>query len=251
MNAAMGVTGVALFFAAICGAQAPAFEVASVKPARLDVTARSLSQNPGARLTTSNATLKMLIMLAYQVMPDQIAGGPNWLESDGFDIDAKGADPKVTQAEFRHMIQSLLADRFQLKVHRSTKELPIYVLVLAKNGPKFVAAKDDDPEVSMRIEGPGQMTGVKATMSMFASTLSRPLQRKVIDGAGLKGAYNFKLQFVPDQNPSKPGGDGVIPTNDGPSIFTALQEQLGLNLKAGKGPVEVLAIDHAEKPTPN
>jgi uncharacterized protein (TIGR03435 family) len=69
------------------------------------------------------------------------------LESDGFDIDAKGADPKVTQAEFRHMIRSLLADRFQLKVHRSTKELPIYVLVLAKNGPKFVAAKDDDSEV--------------------------------------------------------------------------------------------------------
>ena len=251
MNVATGMTGVALFFAAACGAQAPAFEVASVKPARPDATARSLTQNPGARLTTSNATVKMLIMLAYQVMPDQILGGPKWLESDGFDIDAKGADPGVTQAQFRHMIQSLLADRFQLKVHRSTKELPVYALVLAKNGPKLAEAKDDDPEVSMRIEGPGQMTGVKATMSMFASALSRPLQRQVIDETGLKGAYNFKLQFVPDRNPSKPGEDGVIPTGDGPSIFTALQEQLGLNLKTSKGPVEVLVIDHAEKPTPN
>ena len=144
-----------------------------------------------------------------------------------------------------------MADRFQLKVHRSTKEISIYALVLAKNGPKLTEAKDDDPEVSMRIEGPGQMTGVKATMSMFASTLSRPLQRHVIDETGIKGAYNFKLQFVPDQNPSKPGEDGVIPTDDGPSIFTALQEQLGLNLKATKGPVEVLVIDHAEKPAPN
>ena len=173
------------------------------------------------------------------------------MESDGFDIDAKAAEPKATQAQFRQMIQSLLADRFQLKVHRSTKELSIYALVLAKNGPKLVEAKNDDPEVSMRIEGPGQMTGVKATMAMLATTLSRPLQRKVVDETGLKGDYNFKLQFVPEQNTSKPGDDGAIPPNDGPSIFTALQEQLGLNLKATKGSVDVLVIDHAEKPIPN
>jgi uncharacterized protein (TIGR03435 family) len=203
--------GVALFFAAICSAQAPAFEVASVKPARPGITERSLTHNPGARLTASNATVKMLIMLAYQVMPGQISGGPNWLESDGFDIDAKGADPKATQAQFRQMIQSLLADRFHLKVHRATKELSVYALVPAKNGTKLVDAKDDGPEVSMRIEGPGQMTAVKATMSMFASTLSRPLQRKVIDETGLKGAYSFTLRFVPEQSPSSPGGDSASP----------------------------------------
>jgi len=247
MNA---ITVVALFFIPVCGAQEQAFEVASVKPSRPEVMERSLSRQPGARLTASNATVKMLIMLAYQVMPDQISGGPNWFESDGFDIDAKGTDPNASQGQFRKMVQSLLADRFQLKVHRSTRELSIYALMPAKNGPKLVEAKDDDAEVSMRIEGPGEMTGVKATMSMFASTLSRPLRRKVIDATGLKGNYTFRLQFVPDQNPLKPGAEGA-PANEGPSIFTALQEQLGLTLKATKGPVDVLVIDHGEKPVPN
>ena len=106
MDAVTVITAAALFFVPICGAQEQVFEVASVKPAQPDVTARSLTHNPGARLTTSNATVKMLVMLAYQVMPDQISGGPNWLESDGFDIDAKGADPKATQAQFRQMIQA-------------------------------------------------------------------------------------------------------------------------------------------------
>jgi uncharacterized protein (TIGR03435 family) len=227
------------------------FEVASVKPAQSGDTERSLTHNPGARLTTSNATVRMLIMLAYQVMPDQISGGPNWVESDGFDIDARGKGPKATPAQFRQMIQSLLADRFQLKVHRVTKELPIYALVLAKNGTKLVEAKDQDSEVSMRTDAPGHMTGVKATMPMFASALSRPLQRRVIDETGLRGAYTFKLQFVPDQKPPKPGEDASSPGSDGPSIFAALQEQLGLNLKVTKGPVEILVIDHAEKPTAN
>jgi uncharacterized protein (TIGR03435 family) len=231
-------------------ATSPVFEVASVKPARSGEE-RSLTQNPGARLTTSNATVRMLIMLAYQVMPDQISGGPNWLESDGFDIDAKGKNPKATQALFRQMIQSLLADRFQLRVHRETKELPVYALVLAKNGTKLVEAKDDDSEVSMRIEGPGQLTGVKATMPMFATALSKALKRRVVDESGLKGAYNFKLQFVPDQKPPRLGEDGSPPIGDGPSIFAALQEQLGLNLRASKGPIEILVIDHAERPTAN
>ncbi len=251
MNRAVGITAAAQFLVSLCGAQEQVFEVASVKPARPDATARSLTHNPGARLTTSNATVKMLIMLAYQVMPDQISGGPGWLESDGFDIDAKAANPKATPQQFRQMIQNLLADRFQLKVHRGKKDLPIYALVLAKNGPKLTEAKDDDPAVSMRIEGPGRMTGVKATMPMLASALSRPLQHRVIDETGLKGVYSFKLQFVPDPNPAKPGADDGIPANDGPSLFAALPEQLGLNLKATKGPVEVLVIDHAGKPVPN
>jgi uncharacterized protein (TIGR03435 family) len=149
------------------------------------------------------------------------------------------------------MIQSLLANRFQLRVHRETKELPVYALALAKNGTKLVEAKDDDSEVSMRIEGPGQMTGIKATMPMFATALSKALKRRVVDESGLKGAYNFKLRFVPDQKPPRLGEDGSSPTGDGPSIFAALQEQLGLNLRASKGPVEILVIDHAERPTAN
>jgi bla regulator protein blaR1 len=250
MNTVTGITA-AVLFASIGDAQGLAFGVASVKPARPDATVRSLTHSPGARLTTSNATVKMLIMLGYQLMPDQISGGPGWLESDGFDIDARGADANATQAQFRQMIQRLLSDRFQLKVHRSTKELPIYALVLAKSGPKLTEAKDDGPEVSMRTEARGQMTGVKATMSMFASALSRPLQRKVVDETGLKGAYTFKFQFAPDPKPSQPGAEDGTSDNDGPSIFTALHEQLGLSLKVTKGPVDVLMIDHVEKQIPN
>jgi uncharacterized protein (TIGR03435 family) len=185
-------------------------------------------------------------------MPFQVSGGPDWVGSDGFDIEAKGANPKATQEQFRQMIQTLLADRFQLKFHFAAKEMPVYALVAAGDRPKLAEAKDDSPEVSMR-NGRGVMTGVKATMPMFALALSRPLQRKVIDETGLKGAYNFTLQFVPDENQTRPGDDGAAPSTsiDGPSLFTALREQLGLSLKPSKGPVEVLVIDRAEKPTPN
>jgi uncharacterized protein (TIGR03435 family) len=239
----------ALFlFAATAFAQT--FDVASVKPSPSGSAGRSLTEHPGARLTTSGATVKMLIFLAYQLMPDQVSGGPAWVESDSFDIDARAADPKVTRAEFRQMVQNLLADRFQLKVHRATKELPVYALVVARNGPKLVDAKNDDGDAGMRIEGPGRMTGVKATMPMFANTLSKPLRRHVVDETGLKGAYSFHLDFVPDQKPVMPG-DTPPPDRDGPSIFTALQEQLGLSLKATKGPVDVLVIDRAEKPSAN
>jgi bla regulator protein blaR1 len=251
-----GPVAIGLFSAPVMRAQPKpkgrlTFEVASVKPAPPDADERSLSHNPGARLSTSNATLKQLVLLAYQLMPYQVSGGPDWVGSDGFDIEAKAANPKATPEQFRQMVQTLLADRFQLKVHFATKEMPIYALVLAGNGSKLVEAKDDTTEVTMR-NGRGEMTGVKATMAMFAASLTRPLRRRVVDETGLKGAYTFKLQFVPDENPVRPGQDGAAPsTTDGPSLFTALREQLGLTLKATKGPVEVLVIDHAEKPTPN
>jgi len=225
------------------------FEVASVKLAPPGATERSLSHSPGARLITSNATLKQLVFLAYQVMPFQVTGGPDWVESAGFDIEAKAANPKASQEQFRQMIQTLLADRFQLKFHFASKEVPVYALVVARNGSKLVEAKDDSADVSMR-NGRGEMTGVN-TMAMFASALSRPLQRKVVDETGLTGAYTFKLQFVPDEKPARPSDDGAAPSLDGASLFTALREQLGLTLKPAKGPVEVLVIDHADKPSVN
>ncbi len=99
--------------------------------------------------------------------------------------------------------------------------------------------------------GRGEMSGVKATIPMLASALTRPLQRKVVDETGLKGAYTFTLRFVPDENLARPNEDGAASSLDGSSLFTALREQLGLTLKSTKGPVEVLVIDHADKPTPN
>jgi len=217
-------------------AQAPVFDAASIKPTRSENGARSLTHNPGGRLNASNATLKMLILLAYQVMPYQLSGGPGWLDSDGFDIDAKSA-PGATPAQFRQMVQALLADRFQLRVHQETKELPIYLLVVGKHGSKL-AHSQDTAEASMGIQGAGRMTGVNATMPMFAGALTKALRQKVADGTGLTGAYSFQLEYAPQDDGS-------------PSIFTALEEQLGLGLKPSRGPVEILVIDRAARPSAN
>jgi len=231
-------------------AQTAAFDVVSIKPALPDAGERSLSELPGPRLTTNNATLRMLVMFAYKTMPDQISGGPSWVESDGFDVDAKASNPKATPAQLRQMVQAMLADRFQLQVHRATRELPIYALVQAKGGMKLAVSHDETGNIGVRIEGPGRVTGVRGTMAMLAGALSKPLQRQVVDQTGLAGAYTFKLQFTPDKA-RKPNADGDPPPADGPSIFTALEEQLGLALKSTKGPVESIVIDRAVKPAAN
>lgn len=238
-----------LFVSTVASGQ-PTFEITSVKPARPDATERSLSRRPGARLAASNASLRMLILLAYQVMPFQLVGGPSWMASDGFDIEAKAADPNASPEQFRELIRTMLADRFHLKVHSETKELRVYELVVAKNGTSLVEDKADRPEVSMR-NGRGEMTGVKATMSMFAGALTRLVQRKVVDATGLKGSYSFQLRFQPEETPQF-RDDGLAPTDiDSPSLFTALQEQLGLTLRSSRGPVEVLVVDGAQRPSEN
>jgi bla regulator protein blaR1 len=225
------------------------FEVASIKPAQPDATERGIRHKPGGGLSTSNATVKQLVYLAYQLMPLQVAGGPDWVGSNGFDIEAKPAGSKADASQFRQMIKALLADRFQLKFHMETKQLPIYELVIGKRGAKLTEDKSDSPEVGMR-NLRGDLRGAKASMPMLADSLTRVLQRKVVDQTGLKGAYSFTLKFLPDQVRSRPDDSGA-PDNDDASIFTALQEQLGLTVKASKGPVEVLVIDHAEKPSGN
>jgi uncharacterized protein (TIGR03435 family) len=236
------------FSMAQSGASTPGFEVASVKSAPPGATERSVSNKPGPRLVTSNATVRQLIYLAYQVMPFQVFGGPDWVDSSGFDIDAKAADPRTTQAEFREMMQGLLADRFHLHLHRETRSLPVYALVVSKGGSKLAPAGSDDPDVGVRVEGPGKMTGVRATMTMFATALSRPLRSQVIDRTGLQGSYSFTLRFAPDQVSAQ---SNDVALADGPSIFAAIQEQLGLRLETAKGPVEVLVIDAIQKPSEN
>ncbi|HEV1287837.1 MAG TPA: TIGR03435 family protein [Bryobacteraceae bacterium] len=224
-----------------------AFEVASIKPAPPDGTERGVTQKPGGRLSTSNATVRQLVYLAYQVMPVQVSGGPDWVGSAGFDIEAKPAGSSPDRKQFRQMIQTLLADRFQLKFHMETKQLPIYELVVVKRGAKLTEDKSESLEVGMR-NLRGELQGDKATMPMLAGSLTRVLQRQVVDQTGLKGAYSFRLRFLPDQVRRD---DREAPDSDGASIFTALQEQLGLSLKASRGPVEVLVIDSAEKPSAN
>ena len=182
----------------LCHAQALSFEVVSVKLSPPGAEGRSVSQKPGDRLTTSNATVRMLLMLAYQMMPDQIYGGPNWLETDGFDIEAKTTGPSGSPAQFRERIQSLLAERFHITVHQETRELSVYQLVVAKSGFKAGGPAGDRTDIGVRVEGPGQITAVKGTMPMLAGALSRPLKARVVDATGLTGAYNFKLEFAPE-----------------------------------------------------
>jgi uncharacterized protein (TIGR03435 family) len=252
-----------------------AFEVASIKPS--DPTARGtrVSVTPGGRFTTMNATLKSLIREAYDVRESLISGGPSWVGTQGYDIEAKGAELGVTEDALRKMteeqrkpytdqlrlrLRTLLTDRFQLRVHWETKELPLYELVIAKNGPKFPAAKTDNPNLGLSVRGEaGQatITGNRMPLSVLARTLADSVGRPVLDKTGLTGEFDFKMTYAPDPmqqlaGPKDGGADRPAPAaSDGPSLFTALQEQLGLRLEAQRGPVEVLVIDSAEHASAN
>ena len=189
----------------------------------------------------------------YQMSPE----GPGWIRSDRYDIVAKvDGEGRPTMDQVRQMLQKLLADRFQLKLHRETKELPVYALVIGKKGPTLMESAAD-AKSSMRF-GAGQFTGSKVSMTQLALFLSNALARPVLDGTGLMGTYDFKLQWTPDagQLPGLggfgPGPDAPPPSDpNGPSIFTAVQEQLGLKLESQKGPIEILVLDHAAKPSEN
>jgi uncharacterized protein (TIGR03435 family) len=287
------------------------FEVASVKPAapimggmiRVRMAGGPGSPDPG-QINYSNVTLKNVLMSAYNVKGYQISG-PSWLESERFDIVAKV--PKgATKEEFRVMLQNLMAERFKLKLHRESKELPIYALVVGKNGVKMKETPKDDPaadvakgpqtpppgafgegEPRLRMGkdgmpqmppgGPGRggmmMMGNGGKMRMQASKqkvtqivemLGNQLGRPVVDQTGLTADYDFTLEYAPDDTmrgpagmmpPPPDGGGGGAPApsdSTGPSLMSALQEQLGLKLEPKKGPIDLLVIDSLEKvPTEN
>jgi bla regulator protein BlaR1 len=230
-----------------------AFEVASIKPTAETGRGMSLNRSPGGRFTTANASLERLIEYAYDVQAHQISGGPNWLESEGFDIVAKTESENPPTEELRLMVQKLLEDRFKLALHRETKELSVYTLVVGKGGPKLQRSDKDGTRISAG--GMGRTDFQKVSMAMLAKTLSQRLGRTVINGTGLKGDFDFALEWAPGEGEprKKTNGVEVPPLTDtsGPSIFTALQEQLGLKLESTKGPVEILVIDRAERPSGN
>lgn len=257
------------------------YEVASIKPNNSGTNMVRLMFSPDG-LSATNGTLQMFINAAYKIDDNQISGGPSWLKSDHYDIEAKmdsataDALHKLSEDQARlerqRMLQGLLADRFKLTIHRETRELPIYALVIAKNGPKFQEAKPGDTYPN-GIKGPdgrtaagmifmngrGSVTGQGIPISDLVRFLSRQLGRKVEDKTGLTGKYDLTLQWTPDENQGamfkgpEPQGSASPPPPDssGPSIFTALEEKLGLKLESQKGPVEILIIDHAEKPSEN
>lgn len=215
----------------------PAFEVVSIKPAPAGVRNMGIGRGPGGGMNAYNVPLKFLVTYAYDVRDFQISGGQGWFDSERYDVSAKPESP-ASQEQLKLMLQSLLADRFKLVLHRETKQLPVYELIVAKGGPKLKeSAEGTSP--SLLTDGKS-ITAAKVTMPMFIRLLSQFLGRSVLDKTGLPGNYDFKLQWTPDE------AEG-----DGPSIFTATQEQLGLKLESSKGPVEVLVIDRAEKPSEN
>ena len=250
---AVGILHVPLSRAQSHPTVSPAFEVASVKRSNTASTRTGVGTDPG-RLTITNASLRLCIAWAYGVKDYQISG-PAWLDSENFDIVAKAGRP-VLEDRLRPMLQTLLAERFKLALHRDTRELPVYALAIGKDGPKFHEVK---PGGNTRTRGGrGHLAGQRISMSQFADLLTQAapheIDRPVIDRTGLKGTFDITLEWTPgNPRPSTASETGgVIESAPGPDIFRALQQQLGLRLEAKKASVEILVIDRAEKlPTEN
>jgi uncharacterized protein (TIGR03435 family) len=227
---------------------APQFEVASVKLSGADPNSSSGMYTGHGRLDAHNVTLKRCIIGAYGVGPHEISGGPNWLDTDRFDILAKADQPINDDAVLMLMLQGLLAERFQLAIRRETRTIPALVLEVAKNGPKLEKADAGDvPSTTTSTNNSGAKIGARHTdLDSFAKILARQMSLPVLNQTGLSGIFNFKLHWTPDDARLAAGRD-----TEGPSIFTAIQEQLGLRLRSAKAPVTVLIIAHAERPTEN
>ncbi|HXX23164.1 MAG TPA: M56 family metallopeptidase [Terriglobia bacterium] len=274
------------------GASAPVFEVASIKPNKSGGgfavgggKAMFEKEIPGwsspDRFSARGETLLTLIQMAYGIhQAKQISRGPNWIDSEEYDVEAKvdksEADtlqklsPDHRKIEQQRLLQALLADRCKMRVHRGTELLPVYALVIAKNGPKLRQAKPDDtyskgiqdlegrPAGAETLEfGAGQLTGQAVPIALLAQELMDQPElggRLVLDQTGLTGTYDFKLQWTPERptsNSSQEPDAALPPDSSGPSLFTALQRQLGLRLESAKGPVDTVVIDHFERPSEN
>jgi len=250
-----------LFAISVLGQQAstaPVFEVASIKPSEPGAQGTRIAFQPGGRLVTQNASLADLLALAYNLPGNRISGGPGWLWSDRYDVVAKPESPINTAAadamkQLRQMLQALLVERFKVEIHWGTREVPLYALVVAKDGPRLKAAPGTSEDGGVSLSR-GKLVG-RAPMARLARELSNVVGRPVVDETGLQGHFELKLEWTPEQNLARaPPRDGEItaPMDDpGTSIFVALQEQLGLRLQTQRGPVPVLIVDHADKPSAN
>lgn len=220
-------------------AQQPAkFEAATIKPASPDGHGET-RRYPGGRFTATSITLKALIQRAWDVRDFQITGGPGWVNAELFDVIAKASTSgAISGPDLDQMIQTMLRERFHLEIHRETKDMPIYSLVVAKTGPKLAPTAATMQTWS---KGNGSLVGTKVPMDMLAGDLlESQLSRVVVDHTGIPGNFDIKLTWTPDNA----GEAGV-------SLFTAIQEQMGLRLESTHGPVEMLVIDRAEKPSEN
>jgi uncharacterized protein (TIGR03435 family) len=232
------------------------FEVASIRPAKPGSNSGGIKPLPGGQAyVATNVTVKLMITLMYHLNSTQISRGPNWLDTDLYDVDAKADGPHSID-ELHVMFQHLLEDRFKLQYHMETKTLPNYTLKVEKSVAKLT--ENHSPEhfdIPIQQTGFGSIQATHSSMSYFSWFLSNRLQKPVVDETGLAGFYDFKLNWTPELPPGaaeRAAARGItLPPANGPDIFTALREQLGLRLASHKGPVEVMVIDHVERPSEN
>jgi bla regulator protein blaR1 len=254
-------------------AVAPVFLSSSIKPDNSGNDMFRMLFTPDG-FTATGATLQMLLRGAYGVEDSEISGAPDWLNSQKYDIEAKADKSVIAELNKlsedqrmlanQRMLQTLLADRFKLMLHPDTRELEFHTLAVAENGPKLHQSKPGDPDPN-EIKGPdgqvhraarlfrmgkGELTAQNVRMAEFVRLLSQQLGGTVVDKTGLTGSYDFTLQWKPAEGGQQPE-DTPQSDSSGPSIFTAIQEQLGLKLESQKGPVQTLIIDHVEMPSEN
>lgn len=233
-----------------------AFEVATIKPSPPDRPGK-LYTVKGRQVLTVNTTVDDLITFAYGLHARQITGGPNWIESEKYDVTGQPAAQGLPSvAQMREMIQQLLADRFKLTFHRDKKELPVYAITVANGGPKMTKNETNPNGLpGLLFRGLGVLPATNATMGDLAGVMQGAvLDRPVIDKTGLAGRYDFMLTWTPDETQFASMGVRVPPPSPdatAPGLFTAFQEQLGLKLESSKAPVDVIVIDRIEKPSEN
>jgi uncharacterized protein (TIGR03435 family) len=228
-------------------------DVVSIKPNTSDPGGRYPAELApgGRRLTATNQFMVELIMSAYDVSPLQILGIPSAFSGERYDIEATCEQP-MTKDQLPHMLQALLAERFHLSVHREPKEQPVYVLILGKGGPKLHESSQEGGKPGLRQSG-HSFTFTNAAMSNLVGVLSQVTGRKVLDGTGLRGQYDFTLSYAPDRGGAGPEESDVSPAADSfpSSVFTALREQLGLNLETQKSQVDFIVVDRLDRLIPN
>ena len=224
--------------------QSPQFEVASIKVNRSGSGGSNLPFQRNGTIAATNVSLLMLLQSAYELSASEIIG-PGWLESDRFDLAGKSPQG-VPDSEMKPMLQALLRDRFRLSAHREMKEMPVYEMVVAKDGLRISRFDGTHPPAPAHTRAGAMMIGV-ASMARLARNMAGAAGRPVVDKTGLDGEYSYLLTFSPLSAQSETAPDPAAP-----DFFAAVQQQLGLKLEPKRAPIEVLVIDHAERvPTEN
>jgi len=242
--ARVSISGALLLLVTGLAGQTPGFEVVSIRPsAAAPGAGTSVDLFEGGRIRIANEPVKLLIRMAFRMQDAQIAGGPGWLDTDRYDIEAKTGTPeRIAREQMGPLMQTLLAERFGLQFHRETRELTVGALVVAKGGTKLKANESGGSGMNTS-GGPKKSTLIAAgtSMELLAGYVGNRLARIVVDRTGLAGSYDFTLEWAPDET-----SDSAVP-----GLIAALRDQLGLRIEAQKAPVEVLVIDRIGRPSEN